>query len=48
MENLPLVLGIGAAVLVVYWVVKKLMKLAFVAAIAGVVAWFWYFNVRGG
>ena len=48
MENLPLILGIGAAVLVVYWIAKKLVKLALFAAIAGAAAWFWYFNVRGG
>lgn len=46
MENLPLVLGLGAAALVVFWIVKKLFKLALYAGIAGVLAWLWYFNVR--
>lgn len=46
MENVPLVAGLAAAGLVVFWIVKKLFKLALYAGIAGVIAWFWYFNIR--
>ncbi|MFZ0493062.1 MAG: hypothetical protein WAM81_07655 [Acidimicrobiia bacterium] len=46
MEKLPLVIGIAAAVLVVFWLVKKLMKLAIWAALLGVAAWIWYFKIR--
>lgn len=47
MEQLPLFLGIAAAAFVVFWIVKKLFKLALYAGIAGVIAWLWYFNVSG-
>jgi Ni/Fe-hydrogenase subunit HybB-like protein len=46
MESLPLFIGIAAGVLVVFWMVKKVFKFAFLAAIAGVAAWFWYFQIR--
>ncbi|MDH3517638.1 MAG: hypothetical protein OEM66_01780 [Acidimicrobiia bacterium] len=44
MEQIPLFAGLAAAFLVVFWIVKKLFKLAIYAGIAGVIAWFWYFN----
>ncbi len=47
MEQLPLFIGIAAAAFVLFWIVKKLFKLALYADIVGVVAWFWYFQVRG-
>jgi hypothetical protein len=45
-ENSSLVIALGATALVVWWVVKKVFKLALYAGIAGVAAWFWYFNIR--
>lgn len=45
MENLPLILGIGAIALVGYWMIKKVFKLALYAAIAGAALWFWYFQI---
>jgi hypothetical protein len=44
MESLPLVIGVVAAGLFVFWIVKKLLKLALWAAIIGAAAWFWYFK----
>lgn len=44
MDQVPLFVGIAAAALFVFWVVKKLVKLAIWAAIIGVVAWLWYFK----
>ncbi len=44
MELIPLLAGVAAVLLVVFWIVKKLFKLALYAGIAGVIAWFWYFN----
>jgi len=46
METLPLVIGIAAAVLVVFWLIRKLVRLAFWAALLGAAAWIWYFKVR--
>jgi hypothetical protein len=46
MEKLPLVIGIAAAVLVVFWLIKKLVRLAFWGALLGVAAWIWYFKIR--
>jgi UDP-N-acetylmuramyl pentapeptide phosphotransferase/UDP-N-acetylglucosamine-1-phosphate transferase len=46
-ENSTLIIALGASALVVWWIVKKLFKLALYAAIAGAIAWFWYFNIRG-
>lgn len=42
MDSLPLVLGVVATGLVIYWMVKKLFKLAIYAGIAAVAAWFWF------
>lgn len=39
---LPLILGVGATGLVVYWFVKKVFKLAIYAAIVAAAAWFWF------
>ncbi len=44
MELIPLLGGVAAGVLVIFWIVKKLFKLALYAGIVGVIAWFWYFN----
>lgn len=46
METLPLIIGIAAGVLVVFWILKKLVKLAFWAAVIGAAAWFWYFRIH--
>jgi hypothetical protein len=46
MESLPLVIGIAAVVLVGFWLIKKLVKLAFWAALVGAAAWIWYFKIR--
>ncbi len=42
MEPVTLIVGIVATILVVYWMTKKVFKLAIYAGIAAVVAWFWY------
>jgi len=39
---LPLILGVGATGMVVYWLVKKVFKLAIFAAIVAAAAWFWF------
>ncbi|MDH5420986.1 MAG: hypothetical protein OEY55_04185 [Acidimicrobiia bacterium] len=39
---LPLVLGVGATGLVIFWVAKKVFKLAIYAAIVAAAAWFWF------
>ncbi len=44
MEQIALIGGVAAVALVIFWVVKKLFKLALYAGIAGVLAWLWYFN----
>lgn len=46
MESLPLIIGIVAAVLVVFWIVRKLFKLAIYAALIGVAAWAWFFVIN--
>lgn len=46
METLPLLIGIGAVVLVGFWLVKKLFKLALYAAVIGALAWVWFFVVN--
>ena len=46
MEQVPLVIGVAAALLVGWWLIKKLFKLALFAGIVGAAAWFWYFNIR--
>lgn len=46
MENIPLGIGIVAAVALVWWLAKKLFKLALFAAVVGAVAWYWYFNTQ--
>ena len=45
-ENSSLLIALAATALVVWWIVKKVFKLAIYAAIAGAIAWFWYFNIR--
>ncbi len=44
MENVSLYIGIAAAVLVGWWIFKKLFKLALYAGIIGVIAWYLYFQ----
>jgi len=46
MEQVPLFVGIAAAILVGWWLFKKLFKFALFAGIIGVIAWFWYFQIR--
>lgn len=46
MENLPLILGLLAAGLVLFWLFKKAVKLALFFALLGAAAWIWYFNIR--
>jgi hypothetical protein len=41
-----LVVGIVAAVLVGFWLLKKLVKLALWAGVIGAAAWIWYFRIR--
>jgi hypothetical protein len=41
MENLPLILAILAGVLVVWWVIKKAVKLALYAGVAAVGFYVW-------
>ena len=40
-----LVVAVGASAMVVWWLARKLMKLALYAAIVGGIAWVWYFGV---
>ena len=40
-----LVVAVGASALVVWWLARKLVKLAFYTAIVGGAAWLWYFGV---
>lgn len=42
MESLPLILGVGATGLVIYWMVKKVFKLALYAGVVAVAAWAWF------
>lgn len=46
MESLPLVFGIGAVILVGFWIMKKLFKLAMYAAVIGAIAWVWFFVIQ--
>jgi hypothetical protein len=41
MDNLPLILSILAGVLVVWWVIKKAVKLALYAGVAAVGFYLW-------
>ncbi|MDE0171217.1 MAG: hypothetical protein OXS29_17190 [bacterium] len=40
-----LVVAVGASAMVVWWLARKLVKLALYAAIVGGAAWVWYFGV---
>ena len=46
LENTTLVIAVAATALVGWWVFKKVFRLALYAAVIGVGAWFWYFNIR--
>ncbi|GBD85445.1 hypothetical protein BMS3Abin02_01853 [bacterium BMS3Abin02] len=46
MQNVPLVIAIAAVVLVGFWLLKKLVRLALWAAVIAAVAWLWYFKIR--
>lgn len=46
MENIPLILAVGAVGLVVFWAVKKAMKLALYAGIAAVGLWIWFTQIN--
>jgi len=45
-QNVPLVIGIVAAALFGFWLLKKLVKMALWAAVIGAAAWLWYFQIR--
>lgn len=40
-----LAVAVGATAMVVWWLARKLMKLALYAAIVGGISWVWYFGV---
>ena len=40
-----LVVAVGASAMVVWWLARKLLKLALYAGIVGGIAWVWYFGV---
>lgn len=40
-----LVVAVGASAMVVWWMARKLLKLALYAGIVGGIAWVWYFGV---
>ena len=40
-----LVVAVGASAMVIWWLARKLLKLALYAGIVGGVAWVWYFGV---
>lgn len=42
--ELVLVVAVGATVMVVWWLMRKLGRLALYAGVVGVVAWLWYFG----
>ncbi len=46
MENLALIVGIAAVALAAFWLIKKLLSLAFWTALLGLGAWLWYFKIR--
>ena len=46
MEQLPLSVGIAAALLLGWWLLRRLFKLALSAGAIGAIAWFWYFQIR--
>lgn len=37
--------AMGASILAGWWLLRKLLKLAFYAALAGAAAWIWYFGI---
>ncbi|MDH3500760.1 MAG: hypothetical protein OEM97_11590, partial [Acidimicrobiia bacterium] len=40
-ENLTLVIALGLTALVMWWIFKKIFKLALYAGVAGLIAWVW-------
>ena len=42
--DVALVVGVAAAVMVGWWLIRKLTKLALCAAVVGGAAWLWYFG----
>jgi len=47
-DQIPLFIAVAAVALAIFWLVKKLLKLAILAALAGLLAWVWYFYIRAG
>ena len=45
-ENVTLIVALALTAMVVWWIFKKIFKLALYAGIAGLIAWVWYFNIR--
>lgn len=42
--NVVLMVAVAATVMVGWWLIRKLMRLALYAAVVGVAAWLWYFG----
>ncbi len=43
--ELVLVVAVGATAMVVWWLMRKLGRLAFYAGVVGAIAWWWYFGI---
>ncbi len=48
MTEVVLAVAICASVLVVWWLMRKFIKLAFYAGLLGAGAWWWYFGTPSG
>ncbi len=46
MENIPLILAIVAVGFVIFWVLKKAVKLAIYAGIAAAGLWIWFTQIN--
>ena len=46
MDNVTLILAIAGGALAVFWLFRKVFKLALLAAIAGVAFLIWYFIIN--
>lgn len=44
-SQVVLAAAVGASILAGWWLLRKLVKLALYAAIAGAAAWIWYFGI---
>lgn len=44
-DDVVLMVAVAATVMVGWWLIRKLTRLALLAAVVGAAAWLWYFDI---